>query len=174
MTQQLFSPNDFNTYDPSFNSLGGYGASNNSNFTATSPFLGKVSNDVFLDPNNFKSLGGVGVTPTDNGIFGDILGSFKEGGAALGIAGLLGDLYSGYQKNNLAKQQLKLGKQQLATQTAFANRNLANQAQNINTRLEDRQRARIGSTGDSNVSGTQYQSLANYLPRNRIDGSPIA
>ena len=86
-------------------------------------------------------------------------GSILKGGASL---------YGAYN----GAQQLKQAQDQFDFSKSAFNRNLNNQAQSVNTRLEDRQRARIGGTGDGNAAGN-YESLNTYLTNNKVNGSPI-
>lgn len=80
-------------------------------------------------------------------------------------AGSLWNAFNASKQFDLAKDQFKFSK------GAF-NANFANQAKNINAQLEDRQRARIGGTGDNNAAGN-YQSLEAYMKQNRVNGAPV-
>lgn len=91
---------------------------------------------------------------------------FAVGGAILQGAGSLWSAWNGFQQNKQAEKQFAFEKQAYNT-------NLANQAQTINTQLEDRQRARIGGTGDGNASGN-YESLNTYMANNKVDGTALA
>ena len=77
------------------------------------------------------------------------------GGAALGAASGLMNVFMGMQNYNLAKQQLAFQKQ------AYE-KNLANQTKMTNTALEDRQRARVASNAGA------YQSVSDYMRQNGI------
>lgn len=72
----------------------------------------------------------------------------KDGGAGLAIGGVqvLGNLWSSYQANKMAKKQMSFARDQWNT-------NLANQTQTYNTALEDRIRGRYaeGVRSDSEV-----------------------
>ena len=102
---------------------------------------------------DFSTLGGWG-----NALFG---GKDQPGLLSLGM-----DLYSAFKQYGLMEDQLDLQKDKFESDRALANRNLANQAQLLNTAMEDRQRARLSSGGN-------YESLASYMDRNRVDGSPV-
>ena len=59
-------------------------------------------------------------------------------------------------------QQTKLVKQQMANSLNQWNKNYANQVASYNTRLEDRQRARVGSNPNA------YESVDSYMQKNRL------
>lgn len=59
-------------------------------------------------------------------------------------------------------QQTKLTKQQMANSLNQWNKNYANQVASYNTRLEDRQRARVGSNPNA------YESVDSYMQKNRL------
>lgn len=80
-------------------------------------------------------------------------------------AGSLWNAFNASKQFDLAKDQFKFSK------GAF-NANFANQAKLVNAQMNDRQRARIGGTGDNNASG-QYESLASYSAKNNVNGAPI-
>ncbi len=75
------------------------------------------------------------------------------------FSGLAG-AYLGFQQMNLAKDQLEQNKR-------IFNLNFANQAQTVNTQLEDRQRARVASNPDA------YESIDSYMNRNRVSSKGI-
>lgn len=89
-------------------------------------------------------------------------GTFQNGilptsiGALSGIAGA----YLGFQ-------QLKLGEQQLEQNKRIFNLNFANQANSINTELEDRQRARVASNPSA------YENVTDYMKRNSVSPKGI-
>jgi hypothetical protein len=76
---------------------------------------------------------------------------------SLGAQGLTGlaSAYLGFQQINLAKDQLAQNKK-------IFNLNFGNQAQSVNTQLEDRQRARVAS------NSTGYQSVGEYMDKNKV------
>jgi hypothetical protein len=78
-------------------------------------------------------------------------------GAALGGANLLLNGYVGLQQLSVAKDTLENAKKQFSL-------NFANSAKNTNTRLEDRQRARVASNAGA------YQSVGDYMNQNRVNG----
>ena len=76
-------------------------------------------------------------------------------GGLQGAAGLWG-AYNGMQQNKLIKQQM-------ANSLNQWNKNYANQVASYNTRLEDRQNARVAA------QGTKYhQDTASYMEKNRL------
>lgn len=77
------------------------------------------------------------------------------GGAALGALQGLGNLYSGMKQYGLAKDTLNENKKQFEL-------NFGAQRKSVNSRLEDRQRARVAS------NPTGYQSVADYMKTNGI------
>lgn len=77
------------------------------------------------------------------------------GSMALGAAQGLAGAYLGMKQYGLAKDSLKEGKRQF-------NLNYGAQKQTTNTRLEDRQRARVAS------NPTAYQSVGAYMNQNGI------
>lgn len=82
------------------------------------------------------------------------------GAAGQGIAGLA-SAWAGLQG-------IKLGKEQLKFQKESTNRNLANQAQTVNTSLADRQARRVDASG-----GGAYQSVAEYMKNNSVNGGAL-
>ena len=97
---------------------------------------------------------GTGIPETGGGINLAGLGSGLQGLAGLATA------WAGLQG-------IKLGKDQLQFTKGVTNRNLANQAQTVNTNLEDRQQRR------ASASGAGYQSVADYMKRNQVNGGAI-
>ena len=59
-------------------------------------------------------------------------------------------------------QQTKLAKQQMANSLNQWNKNYANQVASYNTRLEDRQAARVASNPNA------YESVDSYMQKNRL------
>lgn len=85
--------------------------------------------------------------------FNSQYGSTITGGLQ-GAAGLWG-AYNGMQ-------QTKLAKQQMANSLNQWNKNYANQVASYNTRLEDRQNARVSANPNA------YESTASYMEKNRL------
>ena len=76
--------------------------------------------------------------------------------SGLQAAGGLWGAYNGMQQNKLVKQQM-------ANSLNQWNKNYANQVASYNTRLEDRQNARVAA------QGTKYhQDTASYMEKNRL------
>lgn len=155
MAQPAYSQGDFN-YSPTsgsnYTSIGGQGIN-----------YAPLAVDSSLGADWYKPGG---VTPPTGGLPSwlnkgntDMLGSLASG------AGSIWNAYNGMQQAKLAKEQFKFSK------GAF-NANFANQAKTLNTGMEDRQQARIGGTGDNNAAGN-YDSVATYMDKNRINGAPI-
>lgn len=71
---------------------------------------------------------------------------------------------SGLMSVKQGRENQKLAKQQLAEQKRQFDLNYGAQRQSINTELEDRQRARVASSGGSG----SYESVDSYMNRNRI------
>lgn len=65
----------------------------------------------------------------------------------------------------LGYQQLQLGKSQLAQNKKIFNLNFTNQAQTLNTQLEDRQRSRVASSAGGS---SQAESVDSYMSKNAI------
>lgn len=107
-----------------------------------------------LNNNMQLSNDGVGGWLREKGIIGtrDQQG---WGGLALGAATGIGSLYLGMQQYNLAKDALANNKAQYA-------QNYAAQRSEMNTNLEDRQRARVASNSGA------YQSVGDYMAANGI------
>ena len=72
--------------------------------------------------------------------------------------------FSGLANAWMGKQQLDLARDSLNTSRQQFAANFNNQAQTTNTRLEDRQRARVASNPGA------YESVGSYLDRNRVSG----
>ena len=75
-------------------------------------------------------------------------------GGLQGAAGLW-SAFNGMQQNKLVKQQM-------ANSLNQWNKNYANQVASYNTRLEDRQRARVTAQGD------YQQDVESYMAKNRL------
>lgn len=92
----------------------------------------------------------------------DAQGMQTNGILPVGIGALSGltSAYLGWQQFNLAKDQLAQNKK-------IFNLNFQNQAQSVNTQLEDRQRARVAS------NPTGYQSVGDYMSKNQVSGRGI-
>lgn len=142
--------------------LSNLSASNSSGYTPITDEMQSYANNFDPASLNVDTNAGGGVM--------DWLGKNKDGfavgGAILQGAGSLWSAWNGFQQNKQAEKQFAFEKQAYNT-------NLANQAQTINTQLEDRQRARIGGTGDGNASGN-YESLNTYMANNKVDGTALA
>ena len=165
-------PNGIGALDlSSLNSFGTPGGLNISGGGGSS-----INPSNFLDPTaiaNFNSLpisSPVG-NPTAGG--SNLQNILLGGKDNTGVLGLGFDFLSGLSNYKLLSDQLDLSQDQFDFSKAFANRNLQNQAKTINTQLEDRQNARLGSVGDSAISGTGYESLESYLDANRISEAPV-
>ena len=98
----------------------------------------------------------------DNSLFGSGNGSASQLGMnvptfqlGLGALGSLANIYSGFQANKLAKDQLNFAK-------SVTNTNLNNQIKSYNTALEDRARSRA-------VAENRDQSTADaYIAANKL------
>ena len=96
-----------------------------------------------------------GVTPVDSNWYDGMLGPDGWGGLALNAAGGLASTFLGMKQYGLAKQTLAENKRQFQL-------NYDAQKQTTNTRLEDRQRARVASNAGA------YQSVGDYMATNGI------
>ena len=93
--------------------------------------------------------------------FADKLRNFNSqyGSTIMGGLQAAGGLWGAYN----GMQQTKLAKQQMANSLNQWNKNYANQVASYNTRLEDRQRARVAA------QGTEYhQDVDSYMAKNRL------
>lgn len=107
------------------------------------------------------------------------LGGGLSGLANLGLAGLQG--YTGLQSIGLAKKQLGLANKDLTFQKALANRNLANQAQTINTAYNAAGQAAIGLLGGIDARTGQtitpdaetLRKAEESIKSSYVSGSPI-
>lgn len=79
------------------------------------------------------------------------------GGMMMGLGKIGLQAYLGHQQLGIAKKQLAENKLQYRT-------NFNNQAQVLNTQMEDRQRARVAS------NSTGYQSVSDYMSKNKVNG----
>jgi hypothetical protein len=91
-------------------------------------------------------------------------GQFQQGKLGEGIS-----MFTGLANAYLGWQQFNLAKDQMAQNKKIFNLNFANQAQSVNTQLEDRQRARVASSGGSGA----YESTDAYMKKNAISGKGI-
>jgi len=169
----------FKVDDQNFGSLSSFGGGFNPNTNIPS----NIFSGIDLNQNSVIPSSG----PSDffNSEFeiGDIAGF---GGGDSGLAGIfsdiggikgIGDLLGGFGSIGqalLGSKALGQAEDQFDFQKDFANRNLSNQAQTINTRLEDRQRARVGSEGLAPGEASKYEGISSYVANNRVDGSPIS
>ena len=96
-----------------------------------------------------------GVTPVDSNWYDGALGPNGWGGLAVNAAGGLASAFLGMKQYGLAKKTLEENKRQF-------DMNYAAQRQTTNTRLEDRQRARVASNANA------YQSVGDYMTVNGI------
>ena len=117
------------------------------------PAAGAINTSQFMSPEmlaNYAAPVGIADKLRD---FNSQYGSTITGGlqAAAGLWGA----YNGMQ-------QTKLAKQQMANSLNQWNKSYANQVSSYNTRLEDRQRARVGSNPNA------YESVDSYMQKNRL------
>ena len=96
--------------------------------------------------------GGLG-EPSQTSWFDSLLG--EKGKTALGGIGMLANLYMGMQNFGLAKDSFRMQKENY-------DRNYAAQQQMTNSRMEDRQRARVASNADA------YEAVDSYMDRNKV------
>ena len=135
---------------------------NNNRFVDPSKYLNmdynpspvNFSTDSINTPASTKDIGGF-----------DSLKMFGAGAQGLSALGSLVQAYNGYKQLQLGRDAFDFGK-------STYNQDTANQARLTNSELEDRQRARIGSTGNNNANGT-YESLDSYMAKNRVTANPI-
>jgi hypothetical protein len=151
-----------NEYIPS--SLGGStdsGSTGNSGSYYDLANFGKAK----ANPFGFMSAGG---GTGGKGSWMDGLDSLKLFGAASqGLTGLgaLLQAYNGYK-------QLQLGRDTFDFQKGSYNQDSSNQARLVNSELQDRQAARISSTGNNNALGA-YEGLDSYMNKNRVSVSQL-
>lgn len=116
-----------------------------------------------LAPGGVPSIPQIGATGPDYGdAGGSIWDSFLTkdgnqgwGNTAMGAAGGLFNAWMGMKQYGLAKDTLETNKQQFA-------QNFAAQQKMTNSRLEDRQRARVASNAGA------YQSVGDYMKQNGV------
>jgi len=158
----------------------------------------------FGNTNNFKPIEANSILSTDFGSIGEIgnqsygVVPANTGGSSLGptanadtptssvgegttgfnpyIQGI--QAFSGLANAYLGFKSLELGRDQFGFAKDSFNKNLANQAQTINTRLEDTQRARLPSTGEYDRNTAEGQAalqadLEKYTAANRVSGTAI-
>ena len=117
------------------------------------PATGAINTSQFMSPQMLaNSAAPVGFADKLRG-FNSQYGSTIMGGlqAASGLWGA----YNGMQ-------QTKLAKQQMANSLNQWNKSYANQVSSYNTRLEDRQNARVAA------QGANQQDTASYMAKNRL------
>lgn len=92
--------------------------------------------------------------------FGDKLRDFNSQYGATVVGGLqaASGLWGAYN----GMQQTKLAKQQMANSLSQWNKSYTNQVSSYNTRLEDRQNARVAA------QGANQQDTASYMAKNRL------
>ena len=147
---------DTNFFD--YNSLYGnnadaYGGMASWGNTPAAGATGAINTSQFMSPQmlaNYAAPTGIADKLRD---FNSQYGSTITGGlqAAAGLWGA----YNGMQ-------QTKLAKQQMANSLNQWNKSYANQVSSYNTRLEDRQNARVAA------QGANQQDTASYMAKNRL------
>ena len=150
--QSNFSP-DTNFFD--YSSLYGNPADAYGGMASwgNTPAAGAINTSQFMSPNMLASYAApVGITDKLRD-FNSQYGSTITGGlqAASGLWGA----YNGMQ-------QTKVAKQQMANSLNQWNKNYANQVSSYNTRLEDRQNARVAA------QGANQQDTASYMAKNSL------
>ena len=152
-------------FDTGFNlNPGGSSVPLQSSFAGMGDFSNIASSGAldFLKNNPTAGLGG-GITSGGPSFMESMIGYTNAdgtkvngwGGASLGLLQGLGSAYTGFELNSRAKDQLAFNK------NAFE-KNYAANRQSMNTRLEDRQRARVASNAGA------YQSVGDYMAKNGI------
>jgi len=139
-----------------FSSISGYNPAGN--------ILGGADPTLMTIPGVIDTYGAGGGGLTG---FGDL---FKDIGGLKGIGDLLGG-FGAIGTALLGSDQLDLQEEMFGFQKDAFNANFANQAQSANTALEDRQRSRTLSTGNPNQN--RYESIASYMDKNKVSGTPI-
>ena len=104
---------------------------------------------------NFSDRINAAAEGANSGFFSGMLGPNGWGNLALGAASGLASTFLGMKQYGLAKQTLAENKRQFQL-------NYDAQKQTTNTRLEDRQRARVASNAGA------YQSVGDYMAVNGI------
>lgn len=146
----------FMGFNPSgWGSFGNYGvAVDPAQFSTLGSDLAGLGNN--LVPGSF-GLGAQTIRPdllSLDGFLG-VNGQQGWGNIALGALSGLGGAFMGMKQYGLAKDALAQSQSQF-------NQNYAAQRQNVNTQLEDRQRARVAATAGG------AESVESYMERNRI------
>ena len=100
------------------------------------------------------------INPTVNPNFADKLRDFNSeyGSTIMGGLQAASGLWGAYN----GMQQTKLAKQQMANSLNQWNKSYANQVASYNTRLEDRQNARVAA------QGANQQDPSSYMDKNRL------
>ena len=131
---------------------GSFGAGPLSNLDAMSNY-GSMAG--FQSPTaNMGSLFNAGTGGNAGGFnFNSLFG--ETGKNVLGAVGTLGNLFMGMQQYGLAKDAFNLQKQNYE-------RNYQAQRQTTNSRMEDRQRARVASNPGA------YEDVGSYMDRNQV------
>lgn len=101
----------------------------------------------------------------------------------LGVGQLLGQglqAFNGFNQYNLGKQAIGLAKNQFNFQKGLANRNLANQASQINAAYDNAAQVAAGMVGvrnaDGSIGDTDRATIDRYeksAKEKHVDGSPI-
>lgn len=117
------------------------------------PATGAINTSQFLSPEMLANYAAPTSIADKLRDFNSQYGSTITGGLQA-AAGLWGS-YNGMQ-------QTKLAKQQMANSLNQWNKSYANQVASYNTRLEDRQRARVGANPNA------YESVDSYMAKNRL------
>lgn len=115
------------------------------------PFVNAGTKVASFDTSFTDRINSAATAPQGSGMFGPN----GWGGLALNAAGGLASAFLGMKQYGLAKQTLEENKRQFGL-------NYAAQRQTTNTRLEDRQRARVASNANA------YQSVGDYMAVNGI------
>ena len=112
----------------------------------------------FLPQGAGYGMSGPTMPTSDGGFMGSFLGKDGTpgwGGTAMGVAGGLFNAWMGMKQYGLAKDTLETNKQQFA-------QNFAAQQKMTNSRMEDRQAARVASNPGA------YQSVGDYMKKNGV------
>lgn len=158
-----------------FSDFQGYGATapgiGGDSFSSFAGLTGPAANLNNVGGNDFSSLAGLGGMDQagggEGGFLSGILGGGEGGGFNLGgigsVMGGIGSLAKAWQ----GMQQLKMAEDMFGAQKDMYNQNSANQAQMLNTKMRDRQRARLSAAGDGG-GGTSYKSVGDYMDKNTV------
>jgi hypothetical protein len=159
------------------NSLLNFGKGSAVNNLPYSPTVNSSGGGLPYSPNGVGNTGSILNNPAqtsllDGGVGGDGgKGGFDSlkffGNASQGLSGLgaLLQAYNGYK-------QVQLGRDAFDFQKSSYNQDSSNQARLVNSELQDRQAARISSTGNNNAGGV-YDSLGSYMDRNKVSAKPV-